>query len=551
MLNKKHIAILVFGILVISGVAFSGCVEPDEEESKAILRMGFSWPTEIDPAIGTDESSSTAYTNFYDPLVFPTQTGVEPWIAEDWTISEDGTEYTFDLRDDVTFHSGNEMTAEDVMFSMERLTTIGQGFAFLFDEHVDIENSTVVDDYTVKFVLEEPRGVFLSTLTRLYIVDKEDVLNHADEDADLVYEPWGHDLGKSYLLENSAGTGPYEVYDADVTDHFYGEKNEDYWGPMADNAPDEFRMLALGDPTTERSMFGEESLEVTSEWLEYGTVTEIADDHDGKTGAYFSGGAFYGQMHTQKEPLDCVHVRKAIAYSFNYTEQIEEIFPSSRLPNGIIPSVLPGATELDMPRRNITKAEEELQKSKYYPDIVENPSDYKIEISWTAQVPATEKVALMLAGNLDDIGLEGESNKYQWGALIDAMSNKEDSPHVTMVWVTAQFPEAGGLLQARYHSDTADSWEQNEWLENDTIDGMIEDALAEPNKEDRFALYEQLQKDLLEMSPSLFLHSQFSRHAYQDYVTWPHAEDPEEHAIPTIGYNKNVRMIEVLPPDER
>jgi len=552
MLSKKYIAILVFGILVFSGVFLSGCVEPEEEEDPAtFLSAGFAWPTELDPALGTDASSSTSYTNFYDPLVFPTQEGVKPWIAEDWDISEDGTVYTFELRDDVTFHSGNEMTAEDVMFSMERLTTIGEGFAFLFIDFVDLEESEVVDDHTIEFALEEPRGVFLPSLTRLYIVDKEEVLDNARDDVDLIYEPWGNDLGRDYLLENSAGTGPYSVYEADVTDHFYGERFEDYWGPMADNSPDEFRMYSLGDPGPERTMFGDETLTITSEWLEYGTVSEIAEDHDAKTGAYFSGGAFYGMMHTQKEPLDCLHVRKALAYAFDYEEQINEIFPESELPEGIVPSILGGALEMDMPRQDMEKAQDHLADSQYYPDIVENPEDYAIEISWTGAVPATEHVAGMLAGNLEEIGLVGESRRYEWGALIDAMYDIEDSPHIAMVWVTAQYPEAGSLLEARYHSRTANTWQQNEWLQDDNIDQLIDDSLAEPDIDERFALYEQIQNEIMDMYPSLFLHTQFSRHAYQDYVTWPHAENPEEYAVPTIGYNIDARMIEVLPHDER
>jgi len=552
MLNKKHLAVLVIGVLVFSGVALSGCVDPPEDEDPAtFLSAGFSWPTELDPALGTDASSSTAYTNFYDPLVFPTQEGVEPWIAEDWEISEDGTVFTFDLRDDVTFHSGNQMTADDVMFSMERTVTIGEGFAFLFADYVDLEESEVIDDYTIEFVLEEPHGVFLPSLSRLYIVDEEEVLDNAREDADHVYEPWGNDLGRDHLLENNEGTGPYNVYEADVTDHYYGEKFEDYWGPMEDDAADEFRMYALGDPGPERTMFGDEELTITSEWLEYGTVSEIAEDNDAKTGAYFSGGAFYGMMHTQKEPLDCIHVRKALAYAFDYEEQIDEIFPESELPEGIVPAILGGAIEMDMPRQDIEKAQEHLEDSEYYPDIVENPGDYAIEISWTGEVPATEEVAGMLAGDLAEIGLEGNSNRYEWGALIDAMYDMEDSPHIAMIWVTAQYPEAGSLLEAKWHSRTANTWQQNEWLLDDDLDELIDAALREPDIEERFELYEQIQEDVMEMYPTLFLHTQFSRHAYQDYVTWPHAENPEEYAVPTIGYNIDARIIEVAPYDER
>ncbi len=552
MLEKRYIAILILGTLLISTVAFSGCVDPDDDEERpTLLRMGFAWPTDIDPAIGTDKSSAVAFTNFYDPLVFPTQEGVEPWIAEDWDVSEDAMTWTFHLRDDVTFHSGNEMTAEDVMFSMERLVTIGEGFAHMFEPYIDIDESEVVDDYTVRFKLTEPRGVFLPSLVRLYIVDKEEVLDNAVEDADFVYEPWGNDLGRGYLIENSAGTGPYNVYEAVIEDHFYGERFEDYWGPMAENAPDEFRMLALGEAGTERTMFGAEELEITSEWLEHHTVVDIAETFDGKLGAYPEGGALYGMMHTQKEPLDCIYVRKAISYAFDYESQIDDIFPESELMEGILPILLGGAVEQDMPTTDHEKAMEYLEQSQYYPDIVENPEDYEIEASWTGAVPATEHVALMITSDLEDIGLEARSRRYEWGALIDAMYEKETSPHICIVWVSADYPEAGSLLNARYHSRNARSWQQNEWLEDDDIDELIDDALREPDMDERFALYEEVQNELFEMYPSLFGHDQYSKHAYQPYVTWPEAEDPLEYSIPSNGYSVNVRNIEVLPHGER
>ena len=72
---------------------------------------------------------------------------VEPWIATEWSTSEDGLTWTFKIRDDVTFHSGNKLTAEDVAYTMNRMLTIGEGFAFLYTDTV--ESATAIDDTTV------------------------------------------------------------------------------------------------------------------------------------------------------------------------------------------------------------------------------------------------------------------------------------------------------------------------------------------------------------------------------------------------------------------
>jgi len=79
----------------------------------------------IDPARGTDYTESYAMLNLYDALVFPSSTGeIEPKLAESWTVSPDGLMYTFNLRRGVKFHDGTELTAEDVKYSLDRMTPI-------------------------------------------------------------------------------------------------------------------------------------------------------------------------------------------------------------------------------------------------------------------------------------------------------------------------------------------------------------------------------------------------------------------------------------------
>ncbi len=547
----KILSIFLLGLLVMGSMALTGCLDDPEETEDTLLRMGFAWPTEIDPATGTDKSSTTAFTNLYDPLVFPTQEGVKPWIAEDWDISEDGTVYTFNIREDVTFHSGRDLTAEDVYFSMERLVTMGEGFAHLFADYIDLDASQVVDDHTVEFVIHEPRGVFLPSLVRLYIVDKEEILENAVEGGTFEYEPWGNDLGRDYLITNDAGSGPYQAYEVVVEDHVYMRRFDDYWGEMHENAPDEFRMLALGEAATERTMFRRGELEITSEWLPYEQVELIAEQEGGVKGAYPEGGAFFGMMHTRKPPLDCVHVRRALAYAYDYDSQIDDIFPESELMQGIVPVQLGGALDLEMPRMDREAAMAELEQSQYYPEIIDNPDDYEIEASWTGEVAATERAASLLGEAGDALGLNVRIARYAWGSLIDAMYDEDESPHVAMVWVTAHYPEAGSLLEARYHSRNARSWEQNEWLQDDEIDSLIDEALSEPDLETRYQLYADIQEKLFELMPSLFLHTQYSMHVMQPYIEWPHVENPEEEALAGIGFNIDLRRIGVTPPGER
>ena len=92
---KKLIVLSLVLMLIASGATLA---QDDERQ----LRITFSWPTWIDPAVGDDFSSSHALANIYDTMVFPNVAGgVDPHLAESWGVSDDGLVYTFQLRQGV------------------------------------------------------------------------------------------------------------------------------------------------------------------------------------------------------------------------------------------------------------------------------------------------------------------------------------------------------------------------------------------------------------------------------------------------------------------
>ena len=141
--------------------------------AERVLSLDESPIGEIDPAKATDYADTVLAVNIYDTLVFPKAggPGVEPLLATEWTT--DGKTYTFKLRDGVKFHSGNPLTADDVVFSLNRMLAMGQGFSNLFAGRV--EKVEAVDPLTVKFTLTEPYAPFLAALVRLPIVDSKTV----------------------------------------------------------------------------------------------------------------------------------------------------------------------------------------------------------------------------------------------------------------------------------------------------------------------------------------------------------------------------------------
>ena len=534
------IAVIVI-IAVVVGVYYATLGPKPTPAEKRLLRTGWSWPTYIDPAVGSDNSASAAFCNLYDPLVWPTPTGtVEPWVAESWTVSEDGLVWTFKIRKGIKFHSGRELTAEDVAFSMERLITIGEGFSYLFAPYVD--KTEVVDDYTVRFTLKKPFGPFLTALCRLYIVDKEEVLAHIVKPG-----PYGEmgDYAKQWLLEHDAGSGPYKVKEVVLEQYVRMEKFEDYWQDFAPKAPTEVVMLATAQaPSTTKTMMLNRELEVTDAWM----TDEMLNDLDAAPGIHRvsvpEASEYYFMLHTKKPPLDDVHIRKALAYAFDYDRCMTEIYSRYTKATSCVPKGVMGYIPCQIYHRNLTKAQEELQKSKYYPDIIENPDKYVIKFHWNSDVPERERDALLFAECAAEIGLKVELVKTPWSKIVEESADMEAAGHIYNTLVASHYPEAGSLLESRYHSKNVKSWEQDEWLMNATVDAMIEDALSTIDPDERAQKYAQIQREIMKICPSLFIYDYKATCAIQDYVEWPAAEDNSK-AIPLMGYSYAFRLWQI------
>jgi len=529
----RKFILLGFLCLAIVGFGVIGLADGDR-----VLRVSFSWPTYIDPAVGSDFSSSSSFVNLYDTLVYPDVDGSPlPHVARSWETSEDGLVWTFHLRDDVLFHDGTPLTAEDVKFSMDRITTIGEGYGFLFVGRV--QKTEVVDDYTVRFHLSQPFGPFLTTLYRLYILNKDLVEKNIKRPG-----PYGDmgDYGKEFLLTHDAGSGPYMVKEFRVEEELVMVKNPNYWLSLDPETPDEVRFIGTTEPATIRTMMARRELEISDQWQPQ-EAWQALDALEGvDIASFYAGTEFYLMINTKKPPTDDVHFRRAMAWAMDYQTVVDHIFPGSIQARGPIPQNIPGADpNVFQFQRDLDKAREELEKSKYYDQL----DQLEVEFHWIAEVPDEEKVALLFMANMAEIGINVKVVKVPWMSVVEEMAQLETSPHIVSVFDSSHYPEAGSLLESRYHSSSAPTWEQNEWLLDPTLDAMIEDALATVDREERFAKYAEIQNYIVDLCPTIFLFEQVEKHAYQSaYVDWPAARGLVN---PVMGYNMAARFIKVYP----
>ncbi|MFC2153286.1 ABC transporter substrate-binding protein, partial [Actinomycetota bacterium] len=169
-----------------------------------------------------------AVVNLNEPLVDYELAGTEvngdevrPRLAESWTVSDDGLTYTIKLREGVLSHLGNELTAEDVVWSYEK--SIAQGRTGNFIRNVgNVDSIEATGTYEVQFTLTAPSPIFIRAIT-VYtpsIYDSTELKTHATDD-----DPYATE----WLKSNFAGYGPYYVDQFTPGQQVIFKANPNYW----------------------------------------------------------------------------------------------------------------------------------------------------------------------------------------------------------------------------------------------------------------------------------------------------------------------------------
>jgi peptide/nickel transport system substrate-binding protein len=499
-----------------------------------VLSATFANVPNLDPAIGSDEAASSAFVNLYDTLVYPQPTGgVKPSVATDWSTSSDGLTWTFKLRNDVKFHDGTTLTADDVVFSLNRMLAMGQGFSYLFTPYVD--KVSAPDPQTVVITLKKQVGPFVTFMVRIYILNKKLVTSNFQTPG-----PYGDngDYGSKWLLTNDAGSGPYKVKEAKLEAYVLMERFTGYWGEFNKNAPDQFKMIGTSAAATVKTLISTGGIDITDRWQS----TEALDAISKLPGITMvnipTSAEFYLMMNTKKPPTDDINFRAAVTYAFDYQTVTKNVFPGYPQAAGPVPSALPGHDPNAVKyQRDVAKAMEYLKNSKYYGQL----DKYPIVYHWIAEVPDEEKVALLFADNMKDIGVTVQVVKVPWLTVVDEMGKLETAPNIVTIFVEASYAEAGSIMIQRFHSKSAGTWEQNEWLQNSTVDTMLDDAVATVDTTQRLDKYVKAQEVLMSMYLSIYVVDQSEiRGYYAGYVDWYAAKGQNN---PIMGYNWDVRLI--------
>ena len=506
-------------------------------QAERVLRIDEAPVGELDPAKASDYADSVLAINLYDTLVYPKQggAGVQPHLATEWSI--DGNTFTFTLRDDVTFNSGNPLTAEDVVFSYNRMTALGQGQSSLFQGRIESVEATA--PHTVVFTLTEPFAPFIASLVRLSVVDSKTVSEHF---ADGSHGEFG-DYGSEWLSQNSAGSGAYVAVSHDPQTETVLAADTDYFLEFEENYPEQVRYRYGLDPATVRALITTGEHDISSQWLPPELYAGLA-----KEGASLvnEGGlaAEYIQFNTARAPLDDVHCRRALSAAFDYGTllnlvKVNDEFSQGSPMNGPMPKGLLGRSDSapDL-SQDMDLAKAELDKCKYKGD------ELALQVSWIAETPARERGALLMQSIYSQLGFDVEITKVPWVLFTEQLVDSATAPHIAEIAINAVTPDTDALLYNMYSSENGPTWMSTSYLADEQVDSMLNAGRTETDPAKRAEIYTELNDRLIDLVPGIFGYELQGIFAVRDGVEMPNLSDPAR-AYPLSGFGtlfKDIRI---------
>ncbi|PZN08507.1 MAG: ABC transporter substrate-binding protein [Bacillota bacterium] len=383
----------------------------------------------LDPANVTDGESMKVTHQIFDTLVEFKEgsTEVEPWLATEWQVSDDGRVWTFELRQGVKFHDGTAFNAEAVVFNFERWMHSDnpyrypdqkfEYYAYMFggfDDKSVIETVEAVDEYTVRFTLREPLAPFLQNLAMpCFAIASPEAI-----------KKYGADFGR-----HPVGTGPYKFVEWIPDQQITLEAFDEWWG---------------GPPKTKRIVYRaikDNSARLAE--LKAGTIDVMEDPNPSELGTVDPSrfeilyrepnNVGYLALNNDKEPFHDVRVRQAIAHAINKQAIVEAFWGElGQVAKNPMPPTMMGYNEAVQDHEyNPDKAKELLAQAGY-------PNGFETEL-WAMPVPRPympepQKIAEAIQQHLAKVGIRAEIVTHEWDIYLEKTGNGEH-PMALLGWV--------------------------------------------------------------------------------------------------------------------
>jgi peptide/nickel transport system substrate-binding protein len=480
-------------------------VTPEAAGPQGTLRVALStFPNSLILPLSAERNSHNASWQLNDSLVYADDEGnIVPALAERWDISDDGTEYTFYLRQDVTFHNGEPFNADAVVFSWEH----GKRPEMEWSEKWTMAESVEkIDEYTVKVTTDGPKPLLLRSMTTFWAM--------------IPPQYWEEVGGDEGFGEAPVGTGPFVFEEWVKGDHITYKANPNYWQeglpkvetlifrPIPESTT---RVAAI--QTDEIDIVGRLSSEEAQSLLGAEGVTVIKYP---VARIYYV--AFNNLTSGLDQPTMDPQVRQAMNYAVDVDAIVDALFQGFAKPaTGYVATGELGYGAVEPFGYDPDKAKELLAEAGY-------ADGFAMDMACPAGAYTHfEEVCEAIVGYLGDVGIDVTLEIMESGHYWELESNKELPPLFGDSWSEVSGEAYNRMMGALGGMDASySSWSDPK------IDEMLAQIAVTVDIEERKALYEELQVYMQEDPPFIYLYEPMTfeavRTRVQDYKPRP-AED--------------------------
>ncbi len=445
------------------------------------MRLGITTPsTEVDPVLNGDAGGLAVLALTGEFLCVDENKQLTPWLAESWTSNPDASEWTFKIRQGVTFNDGTPMTAKDVAASINRLADPANKSNALsaFTGVLSKDAATASDDVTVVFKLDAPNGSFPY------------YLSSDNYNAIILPAAYAGDFSKTF-----PGTGPWKLdsYQEGASASFV--RNDGYWGDKA--IPDKLEVTFAADEAAQILALQGNQLDVVQQ-VSISGAQAILEDPAFAIIALQSAAHRQLSMRTDTKPFDDARVRQAIALAIDRQGIVDGLFQGkSDLGNDS-----PFAPVFAQTDTSVAQRTQDVEKAKALLSEAGVPNGFETELVAikTQEVPEYAQVVVDAAKAIGvTIKLTVEDGGTYYGDAVFGKSHWLDSVMSLVDYGHRGVPNV--FLSAPLLSDG--TWNAAHY-KNPDFDKMVADYIAAVDLQTQQQLAGGIQQKLLDDTPIIF-----------------------------------------------
>ena len=425
------------------------------------LRISDAFST-VDPHNLSLNSDIMLSRQVYEPLYWINDEGEEiPMLATEYSVSEDGLTWTFQLREGVTFQNGDPLTAQDVVYSYERCFDN----AYMQEKVEAIDSVTAPDDSTVEMHLKYQFSPLMEKIAAIGIVSQSFAEANMDD--------------QGLLGFNACGTGAYSVKEAIPDVSITLEAYSGYWGGEAPIKTLNFEQIT--DETTAVTAFEAGEIDVMS--IPSANWAQISESGQYNTDSRPSNHVVYLIFNTEAAPFDNRELRQAIAYAINREDIIAVAADGLADPaTSLATSYMLGYTEDHMTYEYDPEKAKELLAEAGYPDGLDIGSMKTMSGSYF------EKVMQVVQSQLAEVGITSTIEGMDGNSLVEdcitgnfTLADMGQNLSLDYDFLKTYFNEEyiNGLNMAR--------------VSDSQIQELFEQGASTTDKEERLAIYQEIE----------------------------------------------------------